>query len=121
MSAAAIAWITGYDTGVSSKAIWAHMMGGVPDRGWRRRDHPYDPDDFGRCYRLLCIVPEWRPRIGEMAQYGPEWAALAGAWEELSGLYETEVGAGKDAAHRFFGKIAPMLYARMRALIMEQP
>ena len=110
MSAAALAWIAGDDTGSSSKAIWAHMMG-IEKRG-AAADYPRDPDDFGRCYRLLALLPLWRLRIGEMARYGPAWAVLAGAWDELTALWEEEIGPG---AERRYGR-APKLYARMKEL-----
>ena len=51
-----IAWLTNGDTGISSKTIWLVMMGrrlGAND--WA--DVPHDPDDFGRCYRLLQVMP----------------------------------------------------------------
>lgn len=108
------AWPDSDDTGMSSKAIYRHMRngpafaadfrsGGVP--------HPLDPSDFGRCYRLLNLAPDWRARITEMAQHGPEWAALSGAWDELTALYEEELPHGT----------APRLYARMKALLDQQP
>lgn len=105
MSAAALEWIAGADTGASSTAIWAHMMGTKSEGAY-----PFDPDDFGRCYRLLLRVPEWRNRISEMSKYSKVWTRLAAAWDELTTLYELEVGTGAD---RYFGKRAPRLYARM--------
>lgn len=58
----------------------------------RHVDHPLDPSDFGRCSRLLDAswAEGWRERIGEMAQYSEEWAALAVAWPELEKLYAEE-------------------------------
>ena len=47
------------------------------------------PDDFGRCLGLFRAVPCLRPRMGELAtNHGPQWAALAGAWDELEGLWQ---------------------------------
>lgn len=116
---AAARWVAGGDTGASSLAIWSHMMGVDPrTRSWGAA-YPLDPDDFGRCYRLLWRIPEWRARVGEMACYGPVWAALANAWEELTALYEADVGAGLDDEGRRFGRSAPRLYDRMR--IMTAP
>jgi hypothetical protein len=84
-----MAWVTGRDTGTSSLAIWSHMMTGAPGDNRFGVGHPHDADDFGRCYRLLAIEPAWRARIGEMARYSAEWAALAARWDELSAMYET--------------------------------
>jgi hypothetical protein len=82
------AWVVGEDTGISSKAIWAKMM------GTRRRDscHPWDPDDLGRCLRLLEAVPEWKPRLSEMADVSPIWAALVARWDEIAQSMADEVG-----------------------------
>ena len=58
----AMDWVSGRDTGLSSTAIWRHMMGLDPrDRTWGNEVcYPHDPDDFGRCYRLLARIPAWR-------------------------------------------------------------
>lgn len=98
-------WIVGSDTGTSSMTIWAVMMGATP---WHASE-PSDPDDFGRCYRLLALMPEWRPRLSKVAARYPLWSALVAHWDELTALYEEEI-----PNHR--GK-APKLYARMRELI----
>lgn len=110
MSAAALNWISGRDTGASSIAIWAHMMGAKSDGS-----HPLDPADFGRCYRLLVYVPEWAPRIGEMAVYSTTWLLLSGAWFELTALFERETGCAGLATYNARGN-APELYARMLEL-----
>ena len=54
-------------------------------------DIPYDSDDFGRCYRLLKAVPEWRGRLSEVAAVLPKWAPLVERWDELEDLYETSL------------------------------
>lgn len=85
----AVRWIVGGDSGVSSRAIWAHMVGQKPSENWGglAASAPADADDFGRCSRLLALMPAWRSRVGEMAAYGPEWRALAAAWGELEALH----------------------------------
>ena len=109
----AMGWIVGNDTGASSKAIWAHMMGvGMPTEwGW---SGPADPDDFGRCYRLLELMPEWRERMKEMAaNCGPEWAAIAPAWNELESLWREE---GDGTSRPPFGTQMPRLYSQLHKL-----
>jgi hypothetical protein len=100
-------WLLSADTGVSSATIWHVMTGRPMPFGWRP-GAPHDPSDFGRCFRLLARIPDWRGRMPEVAAAYPEWAALVAAWDELSALYEIEIPnhAGD----------APQLYARMRAL-----
>jgi hypothetical protein len=96
------AWWNGYDAGVSSKTIVYALTG----RTTSPTNVPLDPDDFGRCYRLLQRFPEFRPRLGEVARKFPEWKGLVAHWDELSALYEEESPSGT----------CPKLYARMNAL-----
>ncbi len=96
-----IQWLLSDDTGTSSKTIWRHMMGERQDPRWQ--GPPDDPDDFGRCYRLLAMFPEWRVRLDEMAIYA-EWAGLVDAWAELESLYLEELPSGEG----------PRLWKRMK-------
>ena len=100
----------GEDTGTSSKTIWAVMMGGIdtPRKIGGRFDIPCHPEDFGRCHRLLNLMPEWRKDIGKVAELFPAWQPFVDAWAELEGLYTGEM-TRSDAR-------APDLYARMKEL-----
>lgn len=60
----ALYWAASDDTGISSKTILAHMTG-VP-ANWT--SPPSDVDDRGRCIRLLELIPEWIPRLPELAK-----------------------------------------------------
>jgi hypothetical protein len=104
-------WLRGYDTGISSLAIF-EVMTGKPDGQNAKRpgNHPHDPDDFGRCFRLLERFRDWRDRIGEMSAISPQWGTLARHWPELEELYRKESSNMK----------APRLYARMRELLDRQ-
>lgn len=104
-------WLASDDTGLSSRAILAHLTGDpvVAAMNKYHWDYPRDPSDFGRCVRLLDIEPSFRACIGEMANICPEWAALATHWGELEALYSEELAEGT-------GK-SPRLYKRMRELI----
>jgi hypothetical protein len=66
------------------------MMGLSPKKFLKRNwgPYPHDADDFGRCYRLLLIFPDWKKRINEMSCLGKIWKRIAAHWEELEGLYE---------------------------------
>ena len=115
--AAALAWIAGRDTGLSSMCIWRTMMGVPEPNGFYRHAHPHDPDDLLRCLRLLQVVPEWRPRIGEMWVHGPVWAALAENWGELEALFIEEFGTADMEDRSRFGVQCERTYRRMRELI----
>ncbi len=98
----ALKWLRGWDKGVSSELIWRHMMGETPER----IDIPHDPADFGRCYRLLALVPEWRRRMPSLARRYPMWRPFVKAWDELTMLFEQESP----------NRTCPRLYARMKQL-----
>jgi hypothetical protein len=106
-------WFSSNDTGISSKAIAAHMSGGDADDGWGW-GYPSDPDDLGRCLRLLELFPEWKPRIAEMASRGPGWAGLTARWDEIAASMIDEVGIGWEKA-----RSAPKTYDLMKAAIGE--
>ena len=96
------------DDGLSSTAIWSHMVG----QHCARYDTPDDPDDFGRCSRLLAApwAIGWRGRMLEMGRYGDAWARLAAHWDDLEALFAEEAPTGN----------APRLYARMKQLQGEE-
>ncbi len=109
-------WILSGDTGVSSRTIWAVMMGetqasltGAAKISGCYFDVPHDPDDFGRCYRLLAHFPEWRGRIAEMGEIFPAWKPMADRWDEMESLYLQESPSGR----------CPRLYELMSELVEE--
>lgn len=84
-----IAWLLTEETGLSSCAIAAHFTGNAQEYE-DMQFHPRDVGDFGRCVRLLDVVPEWRERIQEMSVYSEQWKALAKEWSRLEESYATE-------------------------------
>lgn len=103
-------WIVGGDVGLSSKTVWATMLGISLEDG--EVPHPHDPADLGRCLRLLEVIPEWKPRLGELASLSPEWKALICRWDEVATSMETEVGIAWQKA-----KSAPATYAMMKSIL----
>lgn len=77
-------WYTNGQRGSSSEAMWHFFMG----KGDWRKDPPWDPDDFSRCYKLLEMVPEWKSRIPELKNLSPVWSKLADNWHKLTEMYE---------------------------------
>lgn len=76
-----------------------------------KRIRAADSSDLGRCLRLLELFPEWKPRVGEMARYSAQWAALVERWDELAEMMADEVGIGWSKGK---GKRAPRTYAAMK-------
>lgn len=94
------------DSGLSSKTIASVLVSEL--RGCAPECNvPHDPDDFGRCYRLLKLIPNGVQRLGEVAKRFPEWTGLVQNWAELTELYEEELPTGE----------APKLYRRIQQLI----
>ena len=100
-------WRRNWDTGLSSITIWDFMMHGCATK----ESIPYDPSDFGRCYRLLAKFPLWRQRLPEMGDAFPQWKPFVNAWPQMEALYEEEL-KNEDGC-------APKLYELMRKLVDE--
>ncbi len=71
-----------------------------------RADVPHDPDDFGRCYRLLQLFPEWKKRLFQVAERYPVWAPMTKEWTALESLYEEALRSNSGT----------VLYERLQAL-----
>ncbi len=97
-------WLAGRDTGVSSAFIYTAPTGN--STLYRQHDVPHDPEDFGRCYRLLKLFPQYREALPRAAQLCPKWKPFVEAWDELTALYEAELTKGA----------APKLYERIKQL-----
>lgn len=95
-------WLRSDDTG-SSSLYMAHILADGP---MDRHAFPWDPADFGRCYRFLRAVPEARKKLLLMRGTGAVWAAYVAHWDEMERLWEQESPTGK----------APKLYALMQRL-----
>ena len=106
------AWLLNGRVGLSSKAIYYHMTGRVPEDGY---NYPRDPGDLNRCLMLLDLIPEWASRMPEMAAHSKQWAALALNWSEITGCFFKEVGLNWSHGQR-----APETYALMKKVMGEQ-
>ena len=103
-----------FDTGTSSETMYHAITGTLSQRPRWRPGVPGDVQDFGRCYRLMKTmeVPMrdgsvgWRQFLPKVADAYPMWKPFVEAWDELCGLYESEMGQPQ----------APKTYARLKAL-----
>lgn len=98
-------WLLSGDTGISSETIFRVMVGSTAPVAWGKADIPYDPSDFGRCYRLLQLFPEWRNRLPEVANRFPDWEPFVKEWDSLTALYEEELAEGTGKAPRLYEKM----------------
>ena len=116
-------WILSSDTGISSKVIWAVMMG-ISTENLYSKSTPCDPSDFGRCYRLLQLIPEWEEKLDKLRSVHLElhvnvgltderhnkdrWGTFVDNYEGMKELYEKEFETGS----------CPKLYNFMRSLCL---
>ena len=85
-------WQVDGEQGNSAKAILLRMSG----RRQTETGHPHDTADLRRCMLLLARFPEWRERMGEMADVSGEWAMFSQAWPMLERLFHEESGPDLD-------------------------
>lgn len=82
-------WLAHGAKGISSSTMFKYLDGRDITGGWE--SHPSDPDDFGRCYKLLQAVPQWKTQLHEMSAVSPVWARLVDNWDKLTEMYEQNV------------------------------
>ena len=82
-----LSWVVGNDTGLSSQTIWAAIMGIET----HSPSIPYDPADFGRCWRLLnlCDKETKEKAMQEVAKRHEIWMPFVEHWDELENLFVT--------------------------------
>lgn len=78
-------WIAGRDTGISSATIWS-VMTGKPSP-YEEYDVPKGLGDFGRCYRLVALFPEWRWWMRQVAERYPGWRPIIADWPDWEARY----------------------------------
>jgi hypothetical protein len=59
-------------------------------------NHPYDPDDFSRCWKLLEAVPEWKTELHKLKPLSEAWSNLVDNWDKLN-EYFMDIQKGKKA------------------------
>ncbi len=87
------AWIGSDDTGASSLFMASVLSNGQLHA---RNAYPHDPDDLGRCIRLLVAVPVFADRLHLMSSQGPQWAAVVANWEQWTRMYNDENDDGSE-------------------------
>ena len=108
-------WLASDDTGLSSKSLAKEFLG-LPhddgDRMWRGIHSPSDPDDIGRCFRLIEACPAVRNAVKSLGEKSETWKKLSERWDEIYTSMDNEVGIHWQKAHK-----APKTYDLMRVVI----
>lgn len=110
LSVHAARWLLEGERGSSSETIFFTLSGQKIKNGCL--SYPHDLDDLKRCRLLLEQVPEFSPRILEMAAVSPEWTRLVSRWDEICRTMDSECPNWRDG-----NGSAKQTYAMMRECI----
>lgn len=92
-------WSGSGDHGLSSQFLFSHMTGvlslGLISSHKTPANVPYNASAFLCCVQLLECMPEWKSRIGEMAQYDA-WKPYVEQWEHLTAILMRESNLTDD-------------------------
>lgn len=102
-----IHWMSGSNTGMSSKCLATYLCVGVVDNV----NYPHDPSDLNRCFQLLIEVPGLKVHLNKMAELGGQWKELIEVWENLEKCFIAEVGVNWCKGGR-----APITYNAMKSM-----
>lgn len=83
-------WLTYGEHGTSSKTMFKYLNNGYHFQ-IQNESHPYDPDDFRRCYLLLKSVPQFRAKLGRMKSVSRQWSNLVDSWDKLTEMLEEQM------------------------------
>ena len=86
-------WLRNGEHGMSSESIFANLSS-IKFSG-PVTSYPHDSSDFGRCYALLQIVPEFKTEFKNMRKASPMWSKFVDNWDKLTDMYETSLKTGK--------------------------
>ncbi len=111
-------WLANGDVGSSSKAMMLYLSSGVVAGGSWGPSTPSDCGDLLRCLRLLDKIPEWKSRVGDMANAGGEWPTYVKHWAEMETTFLSEVGGALPDPNAYGWK-APRTYELMKRVQEE--
>ncbi len=87
LPAGALEWHATGRRGLSSNAIFHHLLG-LPMED--KSAVPSDASDFARCRRLLEQVPDLVAKLPAMADLSPAWAAMVKNWDVIASTMDRE-------------------------------
>lgn len=96
MAAKIAVWLVSGDAGISSKTMAVLALGAADHVNFIRLDAPHDPSDFGRCYRLVKLIPQIREFFALISIKVPTFAGIICEWDSLCNLYERDFAKGKS-------------------------
>jgi hypothetical protein len=94
-------WIRHGERGTSSEVIFETLSGNLLQTESWGYSTPSDASDFSRCFELLSLIPEWKPRLIEVAEKHRHWKLIVEHWEELENLFK-EAMEDKTASNPYW-------------------
>lgn len=85
-------WMRSGDTGVSSETM-ALIATGATEGDF---DAPYDPADFGRCYRLVKANPVIKESFLNISALVPQFTPILLNWDKCCKIFERDFPTGKS-------------------------
>lgn len=83
-------WLEFGEQGISSMAMWSMFCGIENNEYLHMKNHPLDPDDFSRCYKLLEAIPEWKKELSKLKTLSLQWDKLVSNWDKLTEMFESK-------------------------------
>jgi hypothetical protein len=82
-------WIVQGEVGVSSKTMWAALMGVFPKAAGKgfTWDVPHDPDDFRRCMQFVEACQITMEQLQKIKEIVPWFAPIIDNWGQLVTMY----------------------------------
>lgn len=85
-------WMRSGDTGVSSETMALIAMGATKGDF----SAPYDPSDFGRCYRLVKANPVIKESFLIISALVPRFTSILLNWDKCCEIYERDLPTGRS-------------------------
>lgn len=87
-------WLKYGERGASSETMFQVISGKKIRQS--ADNHPNDPDDFSRCFKLLDMIPEWKSELYKMKDVSVVWSNLVDNWSKLTEMYLDMILKQKD-------------------------
>jgi len=85
-------WMRKGDSGVSSETMALIAMGATSGDF----DAPFDPSDFGRCYRLVKANPVIKESFLNISALVPQFTSILLNWDKCCQIYERDFPTGRS-------------------------
>lgn len=82
-------WLANGNRGSSSNTMF-EVITGIKCQDYDYQDHPYDQGDFGRCKKLIDLIPELKDGFEKLSKLSKAWKNIIANWDKLCELYDSK-------------------------------